>query len=183
MLVCNYCGRNFKNEFNTCPGCGSTTFNRVSDFGEKVIKKPPEGGYVINVDNFEKSKKIANIVKWIGWGLLIFMITFDLPFLLGGILAGQEDLLFGLTFSITSLAVNVGERRVKKLQANNFVWRYGTVTRMQRGGRYRTAKSEVDGQTVPYIFGVSEGDTVIVIGFDTAQNSKTLATFYATVIK
>ncbi len=107
MLVCNYCGRNFKNEFNTCPGCGSTTFNRVSDFGEKVIKKPPEGGYVINVDNFEKSKKMANIVKWIGWGLLIFMITFDLPFLLGGILAGQEDLLFGLTFSITSLVVTI----------------------------------------------------------------------------
>ena len=107
MLVCNYCGRNFKNEYNTCPGCGSTIFNRVSDFGEKVIKKPPEGGYVINVDNFEKSKKMANIVKWIGWGLLIFMITFDLPFLLGGILAGQEDLLFGLTFSITSLVVTI----------------------------------------------------------------------------
>lgn len=88
-----------------------------------------------------------------------------------------------LAFSVASLAINVGERRMKKLQANNFVWRYGTVTRMQQGSRYRTAKSEVDGQTVPYIFGASEGDTVIVIGFDTAQNSKTLATFYATTIK
>ncbi len=107
MLVCNYCGRNFKNDYNTCPGCGSTTFQRISDFGEKVIKKPPEGGYIINVDNYEKSKKIANIFKWIGWILLIFMITFDLPFLLGGILVGKEDFMFGLTFSITSLAVSI----------------------------------------------------------------------------
>ena len=107
MLVCNYCGRNFKNNYNTCPGCGSTTFQRISDFGEKVIKKPPEGGYIINVDNYKKSKKIANIFKWLSWILLIFMITFDLPFLLGGILVGKEDFMFGLTFSITSLAVSI----------------------------------------------------------------------------
>ena len=31
MLVCNYCGRNFKNDYNTCPGCGATTFKRISD--------------------------------------------------------------------------------------------------------------------------------------------------------
>jgi len=66
MLVCNYCGRNLKNDYNTCPGCGSTFFQRISDFGEKVIKKPPEGGYIINVDNYEKSKKFANIFMWIG---------------------------------------------------------------------------------------------------------------------
>ena len=107
MLVCNYCGRNLKNDYNTCPGCGSTIFQRISDFGEKVIKKPPEGGYIINVDNYEKSKKIANIFMWIGWGSLIFIIIFDLPFLLGGILVGQEDIIFGLTFSITSLAVTI----------------------------------------------------------------------------
>ena len=107
MLVCNYCGRNLKNDYNTCPGCGSTIFQRISDFGEKVIKKPPEGGYIINVDNYEKSKKFANIFMWIGWGSLIFIIMFDLPFLLGGILVGQEDIIFGLTFSITSLAVTI----------------------------------------------------------------------------
>ena len=107
MLVCNYCGRNLKNDYNTCPGCGSTFFQRISDFGEKVIKKPPEGGYIINVDNYEKSKKFANIFMWIGWGSLIFIIMFDLPFLLGGILVGQEDIIFGLTFSITSLAVTI----------------------------------------------------------------------------
>ena len=107
MLVCNYCGRNFKNDYSTCPGCGSTTFQRINDFGEKVIKKPPEGGYIINVDNYEKSKKIANIFKWVGWIILIFMVAFDLPFLLGGILVGQEDFMFGLTFSIISLTISI----------------------------------------------------------------------------
>ena len=107
MLVCNYCGRNLKNDYNTCPGCGSNIFQRISDFGEKVIKKPPEGGYIINVDNYEKSKKFANIFMWIGWGSLLFIILFVLPFLLGGILVGQEDIIFGLTFSITSLAVTI----------------------------------------------------------------------------
>ena len=44
---------------------------------------------------------------WIGWGSLLFIILFVLPFLLGGILVGQEDIIFGLTFSITSLAVTI----------------------------------------------------------------------------
>ena len=35
------------------------------------------------------------------------MATFDLPFLLGGFLVGKEDIMFGLTFSITSLAVSI----------------------------------------------------------------------------
>ena len=126
---------------------------------------------------------IQRMQKQHGFGgtvLIVFLLLLASPFLL---MLKNDVSHGGLLFSVTSLAVNVGEKRVKKLQANNFVWRYGTVTRMQRGGRYRTAKSEVDGQTVPYIFGASEGDTVIVIGFDTAQNSKTLATFYATAIK
>lgn len=136
---------------------------------------------------------IQRMQKQHGFGgtvLIVFLLLLASPFLLmlkndvshGGLLVFLIIAVV-LAFSVTSLAVNVGEKRVKKLQANNFVWRYGTVTRMQRGGRYRTAKSEVDGQTVPYIFGASEGDTVIVIGFDTAQYSKTLATFYATAIK
>lgn len=107
MQVCNYCGRNLKKEYATCPGCGSSTFKKVSDFGEKIIEKPPEGGYIINIDNYKKSKKIANILKWCGWGVMILMILFDLPFFFAGILVGSEDAMFGLAFSSTAIAVSL----------------------------------------------------------------------------
>ena len=107
MQICNYCGRNLKKGYDTCPGCGSTSFKKTNDFGEKVIKTPPEGGYIINTDNFKKSIKHANIVKWIGWIFLIMMILFELPFVFGGLLAGQEDTIFGLTFITGSLVTVV----------------------------------------------------------------------------
>ena len=84
-----------------------------------------------------------------------------------------------LSIYISYYGVKTGKNRVEKLQENNFVWRYGTVTRTRRSRGYYTARSEVDGQSVSYIFGASEGDTVFVIGFDTEYDSKTKATFYA----
>jgi RNA polymerase subunit RPABC4/transcription elongation factor Spt4 len=107
MQICNYCGRNLKKEYDTCPGCGSTSFKKTNDFGEKVIKTPPKGGYIINTNNFKKSDKTGKIIILVGWVLLIFSIFTELPFIFGSLLAGQEDILFGLTFSITSLAATI----------------------------------------------------------------------------
>ena len=107
MQICNYCGRNLKKEYDTCPGCGSTSFKKTNDFGEKVIKTPPKGGYVISTNNYQKSDNIGKIVICVSLIFLVFSVLFDIPFILGGLLAGQDDVLFGLTFSLTSLATTI----------------------------------------------------------------------------
>ena len=43
MLVCNYCGRNLKEKYNICQGCGSSKLERINDFGKAIIKNPNEG--------------------------------------------------------------------------------------------------------------------------------------------
>ncbi len=84
-----------------------------------------------------------------------------------------------LSIVISYIAVKDAEKRKVRLLANNFVWRYGTVTRTRKSKGYYTTGTEVDGQAVAFIFEASEGDTVIVIGIDTAHDSKTKAKFYA----
>ena len=124
-----------------------------------------------------------------GITLVIFLLLLSSPFLLmlkNDITHGGW-IVFAILLAVFMLAVIalvklIGAKRLRKLQSGDFVWRIGTVTNTHIGGRYRTAKSWVNGQPVPYIFGAGTGDTVIVIGFDTDQNSKTLATFYATKI-
>ena len=91
MLVCSYCGRNFKNEYEVCPGCGSHTFKKISSINEMVIKKPPEGGYTIKTTSYEKSKNYTKILKWLGMAFIFFMIIFDLPFIISGISLYDEN--------------------------------------------------------------------------------------------
>ena len=43
MLVCNYCSRDLKKGYNICPGCGSSKFERINDFGKAIIKTTLEG--------------------------------------------------------------------------------------------------------------------------------------------
>ena len=43
MLVCNYCGRNLKKEYNIWPRCGSSKLERINDFGKAIIKNSLEG--------------------------------------------------------------------------------------------------------------------------------------------
>lgn len=76
-----------------------------------------------------------------------------------------------------------GKKRLEKIQANEFVWRYGTVDRPTRDVSYKRPESKVDGQHVSHIYDASEGDTVIVIGFNTAWDSKAKPKFYAVSIK
>ena len=107
MQVCNYCGRFLKNEYASCPGCGSTTFKKVSDFSEKVIKTPPEGGYKINTESYEKAKKGSKIVQIIGWVFMAFMLLFEVPFILGGIMSMDVDKAFGFSFITISLVTTI----------------------------------------------------------------------------
>ena len=63
MLVCNYCKRNFKEEYKNCPGCGSDSFNKIDDKLEYIIDTPPTGGYkLVNMREFKVSDKDKNTV-------------------------------------------------------------------------------------------------------------------------
>ena len=91
MLVCNYCGRNLKKDYEICPGCGASSFKNISMVEQYAINKPPEDGYKIKVESYEKSIKISKILKWIGIGLIIFLVLFDLPFIFGGLMTMKEE--------------------------------------------------------------------------------------------
>ena len=80
MLVCNYCGRNLKNHYETCPGCGSSSFKEKASLGEIIIKTPPKDGYHVNMDSLKKTKTVANVFNWIGIIFLITEILFFIPF-------------------------------------------------------------------------------------------------------
>ena len=84
MYVCNYCKRNFKEKFETCRACGSTSFSNKAYFGEVIIKTPPEGGYRININNYQKAISNANIFLIIGIVVLVASLLFELPFILIG---------------------------------------------------------------------------------------------------
>ena len=63
MLICNYCKRNFKEDYKNCPGCGSDSFKKVEDKLEYVIETPPTGGYKLpNMGEFKVSDKDKNTV-------------------------------------------------------------------------------------------------------------------------
>ena len=107
MLVCCYCGRNFKNEYDVCPGCGSHTFKKVVSSNNIVIKSPPVNGYNIEIDSYEKSKKLTNIFKWVGLIIVIIMPIFDLPFIISGISLLDEDYSFGIQFILVPLVISL----------------------------------------------------------------------------
>ena len=61
MVVCNYCSRDLKKEYNICPGSGSSKFERINDFGKVIIKTTPEGAerlhFLLNLQGVNKSSK------------------------------------------------------------------------------------------------------------------------------
>ena len=104
MLVCNYCGRNLKKEYDVCPGCGASSFKNISMIEQYTIKKPPKDGYIIKVESYEKSIKISKLLKWIGIILMIVMVLFETPFIIGGMMSMEDDAMFGTSFILISLS-------------------------------------------------------------------------------
>ena len=102
MLVCNYCGRNLKNRYESCPGCGSNSFQERASIGECVITTPPQDGYHVDLTNYYKEKKIANIFKWIGIIFLIIVLLGVLPFIVIGFI-----LPFGVESEVAGEAAQV----------------------------------------------------------------------------
>lgn len=76
MYKCKYCGRYLKKEYETCPGCNSKEFEKIEQFGPKVITEIPKTGFKINLKNIKKEANIQII------GNLIFTAVVFSPILL-----------------------------------------------------------------------------------------------------
>ena len=113
MYKCNYCGRYLKNQYDVCPGCGSSSFETKSFMGEKVIKTPPNGGYIIQTKDFVKAKKTAKFLTWFGIIWIVFTVMSTLPFLVIGLISlinlASEDFgaEFGLAFILLPSAIDI----------------------------------------------------------------------------
>lgn len=107
MYICRYCGRNLKKEYDTCPGCGSSSFERIEESGVVKITTPPKDGYNIKIKGYEKTRKISNIFMIAGILTVVFMIIFEIPFLVGGLLALETDQEFGLSFIFISAPITL----------------------------------------------------------------------------
>ncbi len=118
MYICNYCNRVLKQEYEKCPGCGGSSFKTKAFLGETIIKEPPKGGYKINVGNYKKSLRTANIFVIIGVVLIIAPLIFLLPFLLLGF--GEALLLapFEAVIGIIMLCVALSSKRKTKKSMN-----------------------------------------------------------------
>ena len=88
MYVCNYCKRNFKNKFEICPNCSGKSFSEKANFGELVIKTPPEGGYTVSNKTFKTRIKHIKKVTWIWIAILIVYCILASPFLFFGLALG-----------------------------------------------------------------------------------------------
>lgn len=118
MYICNYCNRVLKQEYEKCPGCGGSSFKTKAFLGETIIKEPPKGGYKINVGNYKKTLRTANIFVIIGVVLIIAPLIFLLPFLLLGF--GEALLLapFEAVIGIIMLCVALSSKRKTKKSMN-----------------------------------------------------------------
>ena len=82
MHVCNYCKRVLKDDYEKCPGCGGSDFSNKSYLGEVVIDTPPKDGYKLNIDNYKRSIRNANIAIIIGIIVLIGLMIMFFPFII-----------------------------------------------------------------------------------------------------
>lgn len=82
MFICEYCGRYLKRKYEKCPACGSTSFKKVQNIGEKIIKVPPRDGYKINTSNFKFERKKHEPITTEGVVTIIYSVLFSIPFIL-----------------------------------------------------------------------------------------------------
>jgi RNA polymerase subunit RPABC4/transcription elongation factor Spt4 len=121
MYICNYCNRVLKQEYEKCPGCGGSSFKTKAFLGETIIKETPKGGYKINVENYKKSLRIANIFVIIGIALIVMPSIFALPFLLLGM--GEIILFipFGATLGLIMFGIAFSNKRKVKKSMNRAI--------------------------------------------------------------
>ena len=98
MQVCNYCGRNLKQHYEICPGCGSNSFTEKRDMGESyVIETPPKGGYKLNMESLKGQQKFLGIFKYFGIGFLVISAIMIFPFFIVPFMTGVDNA-FGISW-------------------------------------------------------------------------------------
>lgn len=103
MYKCEYCNRYLKEKHDKCPACGSTSFKKVQNYEELVIKTPPKDGYKVNLKNFEYEKKGNKPALYIGIFILIFVIIFSVNFALFPLEANGKFDFFVLPFILFAI--------------------------------------------------------------------------------
>ena len=87
MYICKYCGRQLKEHYETCPGCGGVNFEEKAFLGETIIKTPPKGGYKLNLDNYNiHIKKIRKTSRIVNLATILLFIIIPFPIILISIL-------------------------------------------------------------------------------------------------
>ena len=84
MYQCKYCGRYLKSEYDNCPGCGSTHFQKVNNNGVMKITTVPQGGYKINYNNMKNDNLLGLLLIIMGfiflssWFSIFIFVGFDI---------------------------------------------------------------------------------------------------------
>ena len=99
MQVCNYCGRNLKQHYEICPGCGSNSFTEKRDLGDSyVIETPPTGGYKLDTESLKGQAKLAKFFKYFGIAFLVFEAFSMIPFVAVPFFTSGIDTMFSVTW-------------------------------------------------------------------------------------
>lgn len=160
MLKCDYCGRHFKNELETCPACGSSSFKHVTYFkGDRITEVPKDGYHV--------TKPKIGLAYWLLLLLGIIFLVFPLSItsivtIVGLIAAPAEEkmffltpLLFDLPFlfvAILLLGISIYVKKQHKalIKKIDYLKQHGTLI---KGLDYKVKNSniEVNGNNVPIL--------------------------------
>jgi len=129
MLKCNYCNRILKTKYQTCPGCGSSSFEEIKNMDNYIINTPPEGGYKIPLgtqprENNKKDIKnkliitrIILIFAILGIVLSIKFLPFRESFL---VIIFLIFLIFYIFFNATMTKDNEDQKREEEKQKKNY---------------------------------------------------------------
>jgi hypothetical protein len=123
MLVCNYCKRNFKEEYKNCPGCGSNSFKKIDNKLEYIIDTPPKDGYkligyselVIN----NTGKNIIYIVSFIIMTVILLINILVALLLSSGNIFSIPVILFLSIIVIIYIILSILLLSAKKKDTNN----------------------------------------------------------------
>jgi len=88
MHICNYCKRVLKEDYETCPGCGSSDFSNKSFLGEIVIKEVPKGGYKPNLNEYKKRSYFSSFLILLSLLFYFFLQYYFYPLIFSPLLAG-----------------------------------------------------------------------------------------------
>ena len=88
MHICNYCKRVLKGDYETCPGCGGSSFSNKAYLGEVIVDTPPKGGYKLNYSNYKRALRNSYLVILFGIATLVLLSVLFFPFVFWSIVIG-----------------------------------------------------------------------------------------------